>query len=77
MHIESFQLNFFFNCKERWFLRIKGPRFSKIFFYYKSSFLKGSFVAKELDMELKAIFDFFLRLFFIFFQRTFQFFYNF
>jgi len=40
-------------------LRIKGTRSSKICFYYKPSLLKGSFVEKELDMELKAIFDLF------------------
>jgi hypothetical protein len=47
------------NYQGRWFLTIKRPKSSKIFFCYISSFLKGSFDAKKLDMELKDIFGLF------------------
>jgi hypothetical protein len=62
------------NYKERWVLIIKSPRSSKNYFCYKSSFLKGSFIAKHLDMELVDIFGLFRRLSFIFSQRIVHFF---
>jgi hypothetical protein len=48
------------NCKGRWFLTIKKLKSSKNCFGCTSSFLKGSFVTKKLDMELEETFGLFL-----------------
>jgi len=44
------------NYKKWWLLTIKSSHFSKNYFCYRSSFMKGSFVAKILDMELLEIY---------------------
>jgi hypothetical protein len=47
------------NYKGSWFLIIQCSRSSKSYFCYKSSFLKGFFVTKKLNMELLQLFDLF------------------
>ncbi len=41
-------------------LTIKRPEISKNWFFYTSSFLKGFFATKKLNIELKEMFDLFL-----------------
>jgi hypothetical protein len=50
----------FTKYKGRWFIRIKKPKSFKNCFCYRSFFLKGSFVAKKLNMELEEISRLFL-----------------
>jgi hypothetical protein len=45
------------NCKGKWFFIIKSARFSTNIFCSKSSFLKGSFEAKNSNMEELQIRD--------------------
>ncbi len=48
------------NCKRKWFSIIKRVKSSKICFCDTSSFLKGPFAIKKLDMELEETFGLFL-----------------
>jgi hypothetical protein len=59
--LNHFNKLFSTNCKGRWFLTIKKPKSSKNCFWCRSHFLKGFFVAKKLDMELKDTFSLFLK----------------
>jgi hypothetical protein len=59
------------NCKRRWFLTIKRPKFSKNCLCYTSFFLKGSLVEKIIRYGvLKNIWYLFRLLFSLFPQRT-------
>ncbi len=61
MHTKSFQLTTFHKLiKEDGFWQLKKPKYFKNCFCYRSSFLKGYFVAKKLGMELEEIFGLFL-----------------
>jgi len=58
-NIECFNHTHSMNCKSKWFLTIKSARFSINIFSSTSSFLKGSFEAKNPNMEELKIFALF------------------
>jgi hypothetical protein len=75
MHIDPFNQLHSTNCKGRQFLTIKRVKSSQKKLYYTSSFLKGSFVAKKLDMELEKTFGLFLEIYLSFPSKDNQFFF--
>jgi len=62
--LNHFNQLFFTNCKGRWFLTIKKVKSSKNCFCYTSSFLKGFFATKKIDIELKEHLVFFWKVVF-------------
>jgi hypothetical protein len=61
INIKCFNQTFSTNYKGKWFLIIKNARISINNFCSTSSFLKGSFETKNLDMEELEIKYFFCR----------------